>query len=265
METFDSYGRNFDALAPKFKRKVYGGLKGKIRLEIIKRDLFEIVPHLFSDSRSAPLNILDAGCGSAPVSLNFARLGHALTLCDISKEMLEIAVSQIKMQHIEDSVTCMHLPVQKLPENLTGSMDIVLCHAVLEWVTEPGNLIRHLLRVMKKRAFLSLTFYNLHGMIFKNLLRTNYRKIKKEQYQGWEGSLTPTHPKRPDEVIQLLESHNFEILAHSGIRVFHDYILDLEDQKKDPQTVLDLEAKFSRQMPYRDLGRYQHMICRKKE
>lgn len=51
-----------------------------------------------------------------------------------------------------------------------------------------------------------------------------------------------------------------DLLCHSGIQVFHDYILDPGDRGKTPDTVLDLELEFSRIQPYRDLGRYQHLL-----
>ena len=47
------------------------------------------------------------------------------------------------------------------------------------------------------------------------------------------------------------------------MRVFHDYILDIKDQKKDPHIVVDLELKFSRKSPFREMGRYQHILGRK--
>ena len=42
--------RNFDDLAQKFARKVYGELKGDIRLAVIWRDLLAAVPGLADGS-----------------------------------------------------------------------------------------------------------------------------------------------------------------------------------------------------------------------
>ncbi len=77
-------------------------------------------------------------------------------------------------------------------------------------------------------------------MIYKNLLRINYEKIQKKAYQGWPGSLTPTYPRKPEEVLGWLSNQPLTLLCHSGMRVFHDYILNLEDQKQKPDTVLEL-------------------------
>jgi len=258
-----SLDRNFDDLAQRFQRKVYGGLKGRIRLAVLKKDLAEFYPQVLLAAGAAPLSILDAGSGHGPFSLELARLGHRVTLCDISKKMMEQASSLISEQGLNANVVLLNKAIQELQAEETGPYDLVLCHAVLEWVSKPVELIQYLLGYLKPQGFLSLTFYNLNGMIFKNLLRANYNKILKEDFTGWKGSLTPTYPRKPEEIISWLASHPLEILCHSGMRVFHDYILTPDHQDLNPEIVVELELKFSRQPPYRDLGRYQHILCKK--
>ncbi len=254
--------RNFDDLAPKFRRKVYGGLKGRIRLEVLNKDLTDFFPKAVLPAEDNPLKILDAGSGYGPFSLGLAKLGHMVTLCDISSKMLEQALENIAEKKINTHVNIIHSAIQDLPcEN--EPFDLILCHALLEWVHDPKDLISHLLKHLKKGGILSLTFYNLNGMIFKNLLRANYKKIQDEDYCGWKGSLTPTNPLEPESVMKWLNASSLDILCHSGMRVFHDYIFDSEHREQDPETVVDMELKLSRRMPYRDLGRYQHIIGQK--
>lgn len=255
-------GLNFDKLAPRFQKKVYGGIKGKIRLAVIRKDLEDFFPAVFIRKDETPLKILDAGSGYGPFSLDLARSGHQVTLCDLSSNMLAIAEEKIRQEQPAGRVKLIHAAVQELPVDENHRYDLVLCHAVIDWVKAPKSLISCLISHMHAGSILSLTFYNRHGMIFKNLLRTNYKKIVKKAYTGWPGSLTPTHPRTPEEVSTWLSEHHLTILCHSGIRVFHDYVLDLKDREKNLETVLDLELEFSRRMPYRDLGRYQHILCR---
>ncbi|MCG8614623.1 MAG: methyltransferase domain-containing protein [Desulfobacterales bacterium] len=255
--------RNFDDLAPKFRRKVYGGLKGQIRLAVLEKDLGEFFPRALADAGDRPLNVLDAGGGYGPFSLGLARLGHHITLCDISTEMLDIARERFEAEEVGHVLTARHTPILEISSDPAQPFDLILCHAVLGWVAAPEAIITHLVDLLPAKGMLSLTFYNLNGMIYKNLLRTNYKKIVNQDYTGFPGSLTPTWPRTPETVMGWLAPHSLEILCHSGIRVFHDYILNLEDQKRNPDTVIDLELEFSRQMPYRDLGRYQHILARK--
>lgn len=255
--------RNFDDLAHKFSKKVYGELKGKIRLEILKKDLAQFIPNIFSKPNPEPLSVLDAGAGYGPFSLYLAEWGHDITLVDHSSKMLDIAAQQIKTLDLESNTRIVHAAIQQYLNTAQKPLDLILCHAVIEWVKEPESLIENLVSHLNPEGFLSLTFYNLHGMVFKNLLRTNYKKILKKEFYGWPGSLTPTYPLTADRVLSWMTGLPVVLLCHSGMRVFHDYILDLKDKEKSPETVIQLEKEYSRISPYRDMGRYQHLLFQK--
>ncbi len=49
--------RNFDDVANHFANKIYGGLKGTLRLAVLWRDISEILPQLSSNQ------VLDIGAG----------------------------------------------------------------------------------------------------------------------------------------------------------------------------------------------------------
>ncbi len=256
------HDRNFDDLAHRFQEKVYGGLKGRIRLAVLEKDFQEFVPKALMPDH--PMNILDAGGGTGAFSLGLARQGHCITLCDLSRKMLDKAMENFSQQGLGHLFLPVHGPIQDLGNQGKGPFDLVLCHAVLEWVKDPRGLIKSLMALTDSRGILSLVFYNLNGMVFKNLLRTNYKKILEKDYPGYPGSLTPTWPRDPQDVLAWLSAHPLDILCHSGIRVFHDYILDPRDRERRPEAVVDLELQFSRQTPYRDLGRFIHILGRKR-
>ena len=52
--------KNFDDLSSRFKKNIYSTAKGKIRLNILWRDLTEIIPQI----EHGGLSILDAGAGA---------------------------------------------------------------------------------------------------------------------------------------------------------------------------------------------------------
>ena len=267
----DDAGRNFDDLAHRFKRNVYDRLKGDIRLAVLRRDLGESVPGLQGlggsrdEAAAEPaLTILDAGGGQGQVAMDLARLGHRVDLCDISANMLALARERAAAEGIENRVRLIHDSIQNRCNQCgRDSFDVVVCHAVLEWVAEPQDLLELLQRVLKPGGYLSLTFYNVNGIILKNLLRTNFAKILADDYGGYRGSLTPTWPRDPDEVMGWLAGRPLTLLRHSGIRCFHDYILDPEGRAKAPEDQLALELRLSTVEPFRSLGRYIHLLYRK--
>jgi len=260
--------RNFDDLAKRFQKNIYGGLKGEIRLAVLERDFREYISAApFVDQKTeTPLRILDAGGGQGQFSLSFARAGHSVVICDISAEMLKLAEQEVIAQGLEDRVQLIHCAIQDLSKNLGENgceFDVVLCHAVMEWVADPADILGVLMAYIKPQGFLSLTFYNLHSLIYKNLLRTNFKKIQQQDFGGSRGSLTPINPLYPEQVFEWLNQLPMTRLITSGIRVFYDYIFNEEHRERDPQSVIELELAFSRKQPYQLLGRYIHVLSQK--
>lgn len=259
--------RNFDDLAARFQRNIYGGLKGRIRLAVLQRDFarhWHHAPFVPGTPHEPSLRVLDAGGGQGHFSMQFAQAGHDLVLCDISERMLELAKGQAVEAGVADAVTFLHSPIQLLKTQIGPSeFDLVLCHAVLEWVVDPRELLVKLMELVKPGGHLSITFYNVHAMAYKNLLRGNYSKVNQEDYSGFRGSLTPINPLRPETVHGWLKELSLHTVCTSGIRVFHDYILDKSIRERDPEQILEMELKLSVQEPYRALGRYQHVLLRR--
>lgn len=259
--------RNFDDLASRFKHKVYGGLKGTIRLAVLHRDFAQHLPFVLSDLSDPlfrKLRILDAGGGQGQFSLHLAQAGHELVICDISSEMLKLAEAEITAVGVADKVQLLHCAIQDLPQRLPDcQFDLILCHAVIEWMAQPQSLLPCLTSYLKLDGYLSLTYYNLHSLIYKNLLRANFKKIMAKDYGGARGSLTPINPIDPEDFKQWLSNLPYKLLTTSGIRVFHDYILDQQLRERSPEDLIALELQLSQMEPYRSLGRYIHVLAKK--
>ncbi len=259
--------RNFDDLAERFKKNIYGGLKGEIRLAVLQRDFCEHIPcaPFTGEPIIKPLRILDAGGGQGQFSLQFAKAGHHVVICDISIEMLALAEVEVAQQGLHERVNLIHGAVQNLAMHLPDDegFDLVLCHAVIEWMVEPQSLLPCLLRYLKPDGYLSFTYYNLNSLIYKNLLRTNFKKIIEQDFGGARGSLTPINPLMPAMVDAWLADLPLKLLSRSGIRVFHDFIFDKENREREPENIIALELQYSRQEPFLSLGRYIHIVAMK--
>lgn len=263
--------RNFDDLATRFQQNIYGGLKGQIRLAVVNRDCAAHLPiKPFASSSNQQWRILDAGGGQGQFSLTLAQAGHELVLCDISAEMLKMAEAQVQANNLQSRVQLVQSSIQDLSSQLSRDeqqFDWVICHAVMEWMQDPSELIDHLCQHIKPGGYLSLIFYNLNSLIFKNCLRTNFKKIINKDFAGSAGSLTPINPLTTEQVLAWVKQHPLEVLSHSGIRVFHDYILnDANKQKlldeKTSDELIQMELELSQQEPFRSLGRYIHLLMR---
>src|SRR5690606_26352596 len=174
--------RHFDALAARFAEKIYGGAKGAIRLAVLQADLAEVLPE-------RPLRVLDVGAGLGHMGLWLAERGHRVTLAEPAAPMLAAARERFAAAGRE--ATFLQAPWQELPGQLAEPFDLVLCHAVLEWLAEPHAILPVLHRLTIPGGWLSLAFYNKDALIYRNLLKGHFRKLRRQRFAGEKHSLTP--------------------------------------------------------------------------
>lgn len=254
--------RNFDRLIDKFEQKVYGTVKGEWRLKLLKEDLarFHVEP---AGLVKTPLQIWDAGCGLAQISQWLAQAGHQLTLCDLSAKMLARAQAEFNQANLE--ATFLHGAAQDLAADLPP-FDLVLFHAVLEWLADPKPTLKAVADQVRPGGYLSLLFYNRNTIVYTNVLKGDWRLklILDDAYIGKGKKLTPPNPQYPHDVQAWLSEWGFEIETHTGIRVFNDYLTPEVQAKSNQDELLALEYQYCRMPTYRDMGRYVHLLARRK-
>jgi len=255
--------RNFDELAERFSQRVYGGLKGEIRLAVLWADLEPVLADLMKD-RTAPLRILDVGGGLGQLALRLAQQGHWVTVNDLSSVMLAGARERAQKAGLEQAITWNCGPYQDLAGTVHETFDLVLCHALLEWLQAPHLLIPALVPLLGPAGVLSLCFYNPASIVYRNLIRGNFNWLENAHtYTADDGSLTPNHPCSIEQVRSWLAQSGFHIKSASGLRVFSDYVVEKRGGHQLPDQVLAMELQFSRQEPYKWLGRYLHIVAEK--
>lgn len=251
------YDQNFDPLIDKFKERIYNGIKGEWRIKLLQEDLQK----LYADT---PLDIWDAGCGLGQLALWLAQGGHRLSCCDISYKMLQEA----KSAFTEAGVTAefRQCSAQIMAESLI-QQDVVLFHAVLEWLANPLETLSVVSDRVKKGGHLSLLFFNYHSFVYRNTLRGGWCLPFIADKSAWYGKgkkLTPPYPQKPEVIVEWLESNGYTIKAHTGIRVFHDYMTKEVLADSDLEALMRLEYAYCREAVYRDMGRYVHILAQKK-
>ncbi|WP_394248635.1 tRNA uridine 5-oxyacetic acid(34) methyltransferase CmoM [Vibrio profundi] len=256
--------RNFDDIAHKFAKNIYGSDKGEIRQIIVWEDLEQALSEI--SSKTEPLTILDAGGGLAQMSQKIASLGHKVALCDLSSEMLSLAEQDIAKNGLLEQYRLIHSPVQNIEQHLTEKVDMVMFHAVMEWLANPKEALDILLEQVKPGGVASIMFYNHHGLVLKNVICGNIPHVLNGMPHRKRFKLQPQKGLKPEDVYQWIESAGFDIYGKSGIRSFSDYIGNMEYMGDyEFEDVLALEKQLCRQEPYLSLGRYIHVWAKKHE
>ncbi|HDZ56993.1 MAG TPA: methyltransferase domain-containing protein [Pseudomonas xinjiangensis] len=252
--------RYFDQMGAHFARKIYASPKGAIRLAVLTRDLTEWLPEIAEPDQS--LQILDVGAGLGHISEWLIDQGHRVTVCDPSSDMIEAARERLDSLPSAYPVEYLQAPLQDLPAR-GQTFDLVVCHAVLEWLADPEAAMVCLRRLVGPQGAISLAVYNRDALIYKNLIKGQFRKLKRNQLAGEGGrSLTPQQPLDPREALEWAEACGLSRHYQTGIRVFHDYMPEPFKSQAELADVLDQELLYSQHPAYRHLGRYLHWWLR---
>lgn len=255
-----SKDQNFDDRAKVFRDRIYGTDKGLIRLETIRRELNELLP-LFDNKK--PLRIIDAGGGFGTYSRELAMMGNQVTVTDISEAMLDIGRKETQDLDFPKGgcITFQKLAIQELPNALEeNGFDIVICHAVLEWLDTPLSVLSVLAKMLKEGGLISLLVYNRTALLYKSLIVGNYKYLESGMKPvKHRKKMTPPNPLEPSEVISALEKEGFSDLKMTGIRVFHDYMARYHLEEISSEEILKWELKYGRDPRFAHLGRYVHI------
>ena len=253
--------RYFDHLGARFAERIYDSPKGAIRLAILQRDLQQWMPALMQ--ADTPLRILDIGAGLGQISGWLAGLGHQLTVAEPSDVMLARARERIDASNPPQPVRYLQAPLQALAEQ-GDQYDLVVFHAVLEWLAEPAAALQQLTSLLFPLGALSLAFYNRDALIYKNLVKGQFKKLRKKPLSGQgKSGLTPQQPLDPREVQLWTQAAGLKCLDTSGVRVFYDYMPEPFCSNSSIEDLIAFELQYSQHPAYQHLGRYLHWWLRR--
>jgi ubiquinone/menaquinone biosynthesis C-methylase UbiE len=110
--------------------------------EVVK---FRFLERLFSNGRDGS-SMLECGCGSAGVSLYFARRGCHCTMVDFAPSALKLAKQNFRFHGVSGNFV--RADVDTLPFK-SRTYDIVMSFGLLEHFVDPNKAVREMVRVLK--------------------------------------------------------------------------------------------------------------------
>lgn len=246
---------HFTTIANQFEQDVYGSSKGYIRWNVLWEDLITELPQL----RQGNLTILDAGGGAGRMTLALAKLGHHVTLCEPAKDMLEKAQTSAASEGLNNIVF-----VNQSLQSFTAQQpfDVVLNHAVLEWLAEPKTALEHLVKQLKPNGYLSLMFYNRNAVLLKNILSGDFLLEALQEGTVKSGWNEQSKPLFPETVMAWLEESGMQVKSKAGVRIFHDHIAEKDKEGKLEQ-LLSVEKTLRKREPFASLAQHVHFVCQK--
>jgi S-adenosylmethionine-dependent methyltransferase len=245
------------AIAEEFDREIYGTTKGEVRLHVLWEDLLAEVPAL----QAGGLRVIDVGAGAGQLARRVAELGHEVTLCEPSPDMLAKARALMDEARLSGKVHFVQASAQDARARVEGDFDLVLCHAVLEWVARPRDAVAATVPLMTPDGYLSLMFYNRNAAILKRVLRGDFTGALADSP---EASPTGPAPLDPARVRGWLARAGLRVQSKSGIRIFHDHLPDSLRAGESLDALLQVETAFRKREPFASLAQHIHYVCRRR-
>ncbi|MFJ6751977.1 MULTISPECIES: class I SAM-dependent methyltransferase [unclassified Streptomyces] len=242
-------------------------MRGAVRQELVARQIEEQIAGRFPVGQR--LRVLDVGLGQGTQALRLARAGHHVTGLESDPSMLaevrkalegEPAGIRERVRLIEGDgrETGVHF--------LPGAFDIVLCHGVLMYVTEPDPLLAGLARVLAPGGLLSLVVRNADALAMRPGLSGDWRAALAAFDSPGESDRSGQRVRadRLPALTATLAGIGAPLATWYGIRVFTDLADRAADGDGQPagaewERLLAAEDRAGRTDPYRALAGLLHL------
>ena len=230
-------------------------------------------PVLAARGKDGVADVLDIGGGTGGFAVRVAELGHRVVVVDPSPDALAALARRARESAVSDRVTGLQGDASSLLDVVApGSVDVVLCHGVLEYLDDPATALEAIGQVIRPGGALSVLAAQRHAAVIARAMAGHFQQARALldpavdeahlQAVGHHGRGTGrrfTH----DELAALLAGTGYTVEAVHGIRVFADLVpgslLDLEPGAA--QALVELEQAVAERREYLPLAAQVHLLA----
>jgi 2-polyprenyl-3-methyl-5-hydroxy-6-metoxy-1,4-benzoquinol methylase len=265
MNTTVTGENRFDTDAKRYADYL-GTSEGRLRTELTFVNLQEVLP---TSKANRSLRALDLGGGTGATSIRLARLGFHVTLLDSSPAMLDLAKSAIAESGASDEIELKLGDAAHVAEIFRPrSFDVILCHDLLEYVSDPDAVLRAAASVMcESTAILSVLVRNQVGDVMKAALQAG-------DLAAAEGNLSAEWGREflyggkarfftPESLEAMLSSASLTTIARRGVRMISDYLPKTISRSEEYARIFALERKLNNRAEFYGIARYLQCLARR--
>ena len=229
-------------------------------------------------AQGAELRVLDIGGGTGGFAVRVAELGHRVTVVDPSPDALAILDRRSHESAVAERITGLQGDLATVSDQVdAGSIDVVLCHGVLEVVDDPAAAMEAITGALRPDGALSLLVSQRHAAVVaramagqldqaRELLGADHGALPGVPSGGQPSGAGGTpHRFTAEETTALLTGAGFADVTLHAVRVFSDLVpsslVDLEPGAAD--ALLALEHAVAGRPEYLTLAVQIHAIARR--
>ena len=201
--------------------------------------------------------------------MRLARLGIHVTLLDSSLPMLELAKPAAQEAGVTDKIELQHGDAAQLAKLLPPeSFDVILCHNLLEYVGDPGAVVRGAAQGLRdSSAILSVLVRNQAGEVLKAAIQAGDLAAAEASLTAEWGHESLYGGKvrlfTADSLHAMLKAASLAVAAERGVRVVSDYLPPQLSRSADYEQILELERKLGKLPEFAAVARYTHFLARR--
>jgi S-adenosylmethionine-dependent methyltransferase len=237
---------------------------GRLRSDLAFANLHDFLPQ----QTGQPLRALDLGCGTGATAIRLARLGIHVTAVDCSAAMLDIAQRAALEGGVAEKIVVQHGEAAKLASLFPArSFDVILCHNILEYVDDPGAVLRDAARALRgASAIVSVLVRTQAGEILKAAIQAgDLDEAENGLMAEWgEESLYGGKVRlfSNDSTQRMLKAASLTLIVERGVRVVADYLPPAVSRDAEYQRILEMERKLGMRPEFAAVARYRQCLAR---
>ncbi len=212
------------------------------------------------------LTVLDVGGGTGGFAVPLAEAGHTVTVVDASPDALAALTRRAADAGVADRVHAVQGDGDALAGLVEpGSVDLILCHSVLEIVDDPAGVVAAIATALRPGGTVSLLVAGKAAAILGRAINGHLKGATAlaADPEGRAGARDTLRRRYDAEsATALLTSAGLTTEQTHGVRVLAD-LLPAAVVEQDPQTLLALELELSSRPPFRDIASQLHLFARK--
>jgi SAM-dependent methyltransferase len=206
----------------------------------------------------ADLTVVDAGGGTGGVAVPIAELGHRVTVVDPSPDSLAALARRAAERGCSERVTGVQGDLADLPGLLApGSVDLVICHSVLEVVDDPAAALGAIRSVLRTGGEVSVLAAGRTAAVLT-------RAVAGRLADALAVLRDPQGRLDAAGLAALLTGAGLEVIVVRGVRVFTDLVPGalLDTDPGAARLLAELEREVSTRPDFTAVAAQLHALAR---
>jgi SAM-dependent methyltransferase len=224
------------------------------------------------------LSVVDVGGGTGGFAVPLAQAGHTVTVVDASPDALAALTRRAAEAGVADRVVAVQGDADSLADLAEpGSVDLVLCHSVLEVVESPAEVAAALAGALRPGGAASVIVPGRMAAVLARAMAGQFDAASAlladpDGRADGDARAAEDGPKADRDTLrrrfdvqsatELLAKAGLQVEQVHGVRVVADLVPGLA-LERDPEALVAFELAAASQPPLRDIAAQLHLLARR--